>query len=146
MSSAIDETIKEIAVKHGVSVGRDDPLLILQTMHERLIEQQKRAQQELLDQFKSEIEQISSQWKNDAKEKAENILNSALGASKSSLDEILNNAAKEHTNLIKTEISKSIKDIRNLNHETKAISKISFILSSTILIASCAFAAFMFWF
>lgn len=70
MSSAIDETIKEIAVKHGVSVGRDDPLLILQTMHERLIEQQKRAQQELLDQFKSEIEQISSQWKNDAKEKA----------------------------------------------------------------------------
>lgn len=69
-----------------------------------------------------------------------------MGASKSSLDEILNNAAKEHTNLIKTEISKSIKDIRNLNHETKAISKISFILSSTILIASCAFAAFMFWF
>ena len=145
MFSAIDETIKEIAVKHGVSVGRDDPLLILQTMHERLIEQQKRAQQELLAQFKSEIEQISSQWKDDAKEKAENILNSALGASKSSLDEILNNAAKEHTNLIKTEISKSINEIKNLNYETKTISKISFILSSTILIASCAFAAFMFW-
>lgn len=146
MSSAIDETIKEIAVKHGVSVGRDDPILILQTMHERLIEQQNRAQQELLAQFKSEIEQISYQWKDDAKEKSENILNSALSASKSSLDEILNNAAKEHTNLIKAEILKSIMDIKNLNRETKAISKISFILSSTILIASCAFAAFMFWF
>ena len=43
MSSGIDEAIKEIAVKHGISIGRDDPILVLQTMQERLIEQQKLA-------------------------------------------------------------------------------------------------------
>lgn len=56
MSEAIDETIKEIAVRHGVILSKDDPVLILQTMNERLLEETRKSQQEMLAQFKEEME------------------------------------------------------------------------------------------
>ena len=95
MSYAIDESIKEIAVKHGVSISRDDPILILQTMHHQLLEKQLQAQQEMLDKFKSEIELISSRWQYDAKDKAEKTLNSALDASKKMIDSSLKASINE---------------------------------------------------
>ena len=56
MSESIDETIKEIAVRHDVVLSKDDPILILQTMNERLLEETRKAQQEMLAQFKEEME------------------------------------------------------------------------------------------
>ena len=112
MSSAIDEAIKEIAVKHGVSVGRDDPILILQTMHDRLLEQQKQSQQALLDNFKSEIELISSQWKDDAKEKAEKVLNASLAASKAAMSELLEIKTAESADKLKDVMLTAVNESR----------------------------------
>ena len=50
----IEELIREIAVKHGIAVGRDDPILILQTINTRLMQDSQAAQQEILDRFKEE--------------------------------------------------------------------------------------------
>ena len=35
----VDHLIREIAVKHGVALGRDDPILILQTLNAQLLEE-----------------------------------------------------------------------------------------------------------
>ena len=77
MSDKMNEVVQDIAVKHGVVLGKDDPILILQTINQRLLEENRKAQQEMLAQFKEEMENISSQWKNDANEKAEKVLNAA---------------------------------------------------------------------
>ena len=61
MSDKIEEAIQYIAVKHGVVLGKDDPVLILQTMNERLLEENLKVQQKMLAQFKEEMENISSQ-------------------------------------------------------------------------------------
>jgi hypothetical protein len=82
MSEKLDKIVQDITIKHGVLLGKDDPILMLQTMNEQLIEENRKAQQDLLVQFREEIESISSQWKDDAKEKAEKILNVALASSK----------------------------------------------------------------
>src|SRR5512137_900861 len=91
----IEETIKEIAVKHGIAVGRDDPILILQTLNNRLMQANQKAQQDMLDQYKSELESISLRWSTDAKEKAERILNASLDASKAAMEGLLRAGAKE---------------------------------------------------
>ncbi|HEN5466613.1 TPA: conjugal transfer protein TraM, partial [Legionella pneumophila] len=82
MSEKLDKIVQDITVKHGVLLGKDDPILMLQTMNEQLIEENRKAQQDLLVQFREEMEGISSQWKDDAKEKAEKVLNAALASSK----------------------------------------------------------------
>jgi hypothetical protein len=144
MSSAIDESIKEIAVKHGISIGRDDPILIFQTMNERLLEQHQVAQQELLSNFKEEIEQISSQWQDDAKNKAEKILNSALQASKSAFESQLDMTAKKNAALFKPELEIAIGEIRVLNREAKQVCRHTLYFYSALLCLCCVFSVIMY--
>lgn len=81
MADQIEEIIREIAAKHGIAVARDDPILVLQTINHRLLQDGATAQQTMLEQFKEELEGVSMRWKFDAKEKAEQVLNAALAGS-----------------------------------------------------------------
>jgi hypothetical protein len=85
MPDRAEDLIKEIAAKHGIAVGRDDPILILQTLNQRLLEDSAKAQQALLDRYQEEMEAISKRWGDEAKQKAERILNAALDASRQSM-------------------------------------------------------------
>ena len=78
----IEETIKEIAVKHGIAVGRNDPIMILHTINERLMKETAAAQRQILHEFKEELEAAAHQWEAEAKKNAETILNAALAVSK----------------------------------------------------------------
>ncbi len=105
-----DAVIQEIAVKHGVVLSKDDPILILQTMNDRLIEESRKAQAVMLAQFREEIEHISSQWRADAKDKAEKMLNISLTANKEMMTNLLKESVKESELLIKKIISDSLED------------------------------------
>ena len=85
MTEQMEEFIKEVAVKHGIALGRDDPILILQTMNARLIEKNIQAHQILLHQFKEEAEFLAHRWNETAKTNAERILNASLLASKEAM-------------------------------------------------------------
>ena len=52
MSDKFDAAIQDIAVKHGVVLGKDDPILILHTMNEKLIEETRKAQPDFVDSLK----------------------------------------------------------------------------------------------
>lgn len=144
MSEALDETIKEIAVKHGVLIGKDDPILILHTMNERLLEESKRQQKELLVQFQEEVEKIASSWHNDAKEKAETILNHSLTSSKNFMAKASRDAANESLGAIKKTVSDAISECARLNQQAQSTSRFSLIACSCIITISSLFACFAF--
>jgi multidrug efflux pump subunit AcrA (membrane-fusion protein) len=81
----MNELIKEVAVKHGIAVGKNDPLMVLCTINQRLLQESSAAQAKLLNQFREEIEMISNRWSEDTKAKAEKIINAALAASRNEL-------------------------------------------------------------
>ena len=83
----IEETIKEIALKHGVAVGRDDPIMILHTINERLMEETAAVQRQILHEFKEELESTAHEWEVTTKKIAERILDVALSASKEAIAE-----------------------------------------------------------
>jgi Transcriptional activator TraM len=121
-----DAVIQDIAIKHGVVLSKDDPILILQTMNDRLIEESKQAQAVMLAQFREEIEHISSQWKTDTKEKAEKMLNISLAANKEVMNNLLKESLKESELLIKKIISDSFEDAhkktrQNLKNNLRAL-------------------------
>jgi multidrug efflux pump subunit AcrA (membrane-fusion protein) len=126
----VEDLIKEIAVKHGIAVGRDDPILILQTINKRLMQESQKAQQEMLDQFKSELEGISLRWSADAKDKAERILNASLNVSKASMEQLLQAGAKEFVTTIKSEVDASL---NRMDHPIRD----SYRISIMNLLASC---------
>lgn len=137
MSEKTNETIQAIAVKHGVVLGKDDPILILQTMNERLLEENRKAQQEMLAQFREEIENISSQWKDDAKDKAEKVLSAALASSKAAMAKLLQKSTSESVNAMKKMISDSLAEARDLTQQERKFSRFALFSSIAILIGSC---------
>jgi hypothetical protein len=95
MTDQTDELIREIAAKHGIAVSRDDPILILQTINARLMQDSAKAQQAMLDQYKEELEALALRWGSDVKSKAERILNASLAASKEATVKLMQEGAKE---------------------------------------------------
>lgn len=132
MTDKWDATIQEIAIRHGVVLSKDDPILILQTMNQRLLEESRQAQAVILTQFKEEMEYISSQWRDDAKEKAEKVLNAALSSSKEVMDKRLRQATSEFTNAIKKLISDSLTEAQNLTQQTRKYNQ--FCLAGSIIV------------
>ncbi|EHL31873.1 conjugal transfer protein TraM [Legionella drancourtii] len=139
MNDKFDTVMQEIAVKHGVVLSKDDPILILQTMNDRLIEETQQAQAAMLAQFREEMESISSQWKDDAKEKAEKILNMALASSKEAMTHLLQEATNESVSVIKKVISNSVADVHDMAKQTKNYCLL--VLFGSVLIVSCVYLA-----
>ncbi|HBD7093946.1 TPA: conjugal transfer protein TraM [Legionella pneumophila] len=142
MPHKINEAIQDIAIKHGVVLGKDDPILILQTMNDRLLEENRKAQQEMLAQFKEEMENISSQWKDDAKEKAEKILNTALASSKEAMAKLSREAISESILTTREMISNSLAEARALKLQTRKYSILTLLTSAIMLTAFCMFMLF----
>ena len=108
MGDRVEELIREIAAKHGIAVSRDDPILILQTINARLMEDSAKAQEAMLDQFKQELEAVSQRWSNEAKAMAERVLNASLSASKDAMATLMQQGAKELTKGVRMEIEDAV--------------------------------------
>lgn len=123
-------------------LGKDDPILILQTMNERLLEENHKAQQDILAQFREEMESISSQWKDDAKEKAEKVLNAALTGSKEAMTKLLRESTSELVQALKKMISDSLIEAHALAQQTQKFSRVALLSSVALLTVSCTFMVF----
>jgi len=108
MTDPIEELIKEIAVKHNIAVSRDDPIMILHTINYRLMQDSSKAQQAQLDKYKEEMEDLALRWGNDAKNKAERILNVSLVASKEAMGQIMQVEAKATAASVRSEVDNSL--------------------------------------
>jgi hypothetical protein len=100
----VEELIKEIAAKHGIAVSRDDPIMVMQTINNRLMQDSAKAQQVQLDHYKEELEALALRWGNDAKDKAERILNAALSASKDAMYQAMQENAKSTAASVRAEV------------------------------------------
>jgi hypothetical protein len=79
---ALDEIIKEVAVKHEFVLSRDDPVLLVYTIQKRLLAESAHAQQLLFDQFREELEETLDNREKEITCKAERALNQALAAAR----------------------------------------------------------------
>ena len=143
MSDKFDAVIQEIAVRHGVVLSKDDPILILQTMNDRLIEEARQGQAAVLTQFREEMESISSQWRDDAKEKAEKIINAALAGSKEAMARLLLESTNISVQSMERMISDALAEARDLLQQTKKFGWFMLVSSVVILAASSLFMLFL---
>jgi hypothetical protein len=109
---ALSELIKEIAAKHGIVLGRDDPILILQTLNNR--------------------------WSADTKEKAERILNLSLESSKVAMDQLMQAGTKELLLRFTSQVDESLNLMRYLIKNSQRIGTMNIIASCITLLAVLA--------
>ncbi|MBV6831321.1 conjugal transfer protein TraM [Xanthomonas euvesicatoria] len=132
----IEELIREIAVKHGIAVGRDDPILILQTINTRLMQDSQAAQQEILDRFKEELEAIAHRWGEDAKGKAERTLNAALTASKEAMSKGMQEGAKAAADTVRRELEAAASQLAAPIREARRVSYMNIVAAGMAVFAA----------
>ncbi len=133
MVDKIEETIKEIAAKHGIAVGRDDPILILQTINDRLMKDSALAQEEMIGRFKEELEALAHRWSEDAKARAERILNVALAASKDAMAKGMAEGAKAAAEAVQKGTESAIK---RMEKQSRQVALMNIAAAVTALIAA----------
>ena len=135
MVDQVERLINDIAIKHGVVIGRDDPILILQTMNTKLMEDNTKAQQLMLNEYKEDLEEIALRWGNDAKEKSERILNASLTASKETMANVLEECTKNTVMAIKNNMEPLLSDMDKALHRTERVAMINLIASALTIIS-----------
>ncbi len=138
-SDEITELIKTLAAKHNITVGRDDPILILHTMNELLMTQAADRQAEIVRTFAEQIEVVSDRWSADAKSKAEKVLNAALAASKDAMKKQLDDSSGEIIKLLHRDLNKEHQKIVKSNR----IASIFNIITSLLILLVSATTIFM---
>lgn len=139
MADQVEELIKEIAAKHGIAVSRDDPILVLQTINNRLMQDSSKAQQAQLDQYKEELEALALRWGTDAKDKAERILNAALTASKGAMDKAMQENAKSTAATVRAGVDAALGRVAGQVKDARRIGLLN-VLASCITLAAAAVA------
>ena len=139
IADQVEELIKEIAAKHGIAVSRDDPILVLQTINNRLMQDSSKAQQAQLDQYKEELEALALRWGTDAKDKAERILNAALTASKGAMDKAMQENAKSTAATVRAEVDAALGRVAGQVKDARRIGLLN-VLASCITLAAAAVA------
>ncbi|MEO8627533.1 MAG: conjugal transfer protein TraM [Betaproteobacteria bacterium] len=132
MDEAIEELIREVAAKHGIALGRDDPIFVLQTINHRLLQNSAGAQQAMLDRYKEELALIAQAWSNDAKSKAERVLNAAMSASK----ELMDQGARTTRASVHAEINAALGRVDWRLHHCRSLAVVNLVCSAVTLIAA----------
>ena len=132
----IEAIIQNIAVKHGIAVGRDDPILILQTLHERLPQDAAAAQQDLIDRFQDELEAIAHRWGEDAKHKAERTLNAALTAGQAAMAKGMQEGAQLATETLRRETEAALAKLAAVLRDARRVARMNRVAAGMTLFAA----------
>lgn len=132
----LEELIREIAIKHGIAVARDDPILVLQTINNRLLQDSAKAQQAQLDKYKQEMEALAQRWGNDAREKAERILNASLAAGKQAMGQLLEEGARSTSKALAGEIEVLLAGLARPVEDARRIAMLNIVAACIALLGA----------
>jgi cell division septum initiation protein DivIVA len=132
----IEALIREIAQKHGIVVGRDDPIFVLQTINHRLMQDSARAQQAQLEKLKEELEALAQRWSQDAKEKSERILNASLTVGKQAMAQLMEEGARTTTRLLADEMDGLVARLARAVREARQLAVFNIAASCITLLAA----------
>ena len=114
-SEKLAALIERIASEHGIVLSQDDPVLMMHTLNEVLLEQNKEAHAELLSKYQAMLEESFNQWQTVTSKKANALINAQQ-----------NNFSKNNDQLIDQSMQLiSEKFIIAINHDIRELVRIS---------------------
>jgi cell division septum initiation protein DivIVA len=132
----IEALIREIAQKHGIVVGRDDPIFVLQTINHRLMQDSARAQQAQLERLKEDLEALAQRWSQDAKEKSERILNASLTVTKQAMAQSMEEGARATVRLLADDVEHLLVRLAQPARDTHQLAVFNIVASCITLLAA----------
>ena len=132
-SDKLDVLIKRIASEHGIVLTKDDPVLMMHTLNEVLLEQNEKAHAELLNKYEAILQESFSQWHSYASKKANALVNAHQNNSGRNHDQVTD----QHMQLISEKISIAInQEIRELIRISRQAAIINLLAAFVVLVST----------
>ncbi len=141
-SDSLAAPTQETTTQHGLALARDDPMLAMQTLHQRLLQDSLQAQQALLDQYQQELESLSTRWSLDARDKAERTLNAALTAGKDAMAQAMQDASSHAATAMRAEMDAALERIAAMLQDAQRGARLH-LLAACLALAAVAVAAWV---
>ncbi|NIA56976.1 conjugal transfer protein TraM [Massilia sp. TW-1] len=132
----IEALIREIAQKHGIVVGRDDPIFVLQTINHRLMQDSAKAQRAQIEGLKEEMEALAQRWGLDAKEKSERVLNASLVAGKQAMAQLMEEGTRTSARVLVNELDDLLARLAQPLREARQLAVFNVVASCITLLAA----------
>ncbi|BDQ68676.1 MAG: conjugal transfer protein TraM [Shewanella xiamenensis] len=144
MSQEIEKVIQDIAKIHNISIGRDDPILILYTINEMLLKRATEAQENQLKAFQEEIQLSMKQLSEESKDKAEKVISAALNASRANIERATSEQIDSFNNQLSKTLNGSLIEFKTIlsNESAKGMQLAKFsMIASIFALASSVIVA-----
>lgn len=127
--------IERVAGKHGIALSDDDPILMIHTLNEILLEENNKAHQVLLNNFRSTLEENISQWSQATENKANSLLQTSSRNTHLLTEQIVNACFESIDQKIESGFNEKIKEVSTLARSTKQAAIINLLATSLFFIA-----------
>ena len=139
--------IRAVAVRHGIALGKNDPILVLDTVNSLLINKFAKRQDVLINEFHSKLETVADLWNKNMENKASEMIKTMEISHRQLISELV----EMHINNIVTTIAdncsditlaqqlKTSKHIRSLNSQLitmRSMLYVNFVASIMVLISA----------
>jgi Transcriptional activator TraM len=88
-NNKIEAIIRAVAVKHGIGLGRNDPILILHTVNGLLLEELANQQADIITQFRESLESAADHWSKNMEVKADELLSNMGNSNRQLISELI---------------------------------------------------------
>ncbi len=131
-SDKLDALIERIASEHGIVLSQDDPILMMHTLNDVLLEQNKEAHAELLSNYQAILEENFNQWCEYSNKKSNAIISASMNNANITRDHFLESCIQLIDERIKSEVDQEIYELVRVSRQAAIIN----LLVSTLLLIS----------
>ena len=130
----LDALIERIASEHGIVLSQDDPVLMMHTLNEVLLEQNEKAHAELLSNYQAILEENFNRWREFSTKKSNALINSSISNAQLTRDQFLESCIQLIDERIKSGEGQEIYELTRISRQAAIIN----LLASIIILLSVA--------
>ena len=133
-SGKLNALIERIASEHGIVLSQDDPVLMMHTLNEVLLEQNEKAHAELLSNYQAILEENFNRWREYSTKKSNAIINASMSNAQLTRDQFLESCIQLIDERIKSGVDQETYDLARISRQAAIIN----LLASIIILLSVA--------
>jgi hypothetical protein len=141
--NSTEAIIRTIAVKHGIALGKNDPILVLHTINGLLMDEFASKQEVLINQFKANLEEAADLWSKNMEIKANEILGGMENSHRHLISELIEKhidniamvIADKSGDIAMAQQKRSLSNLRSLNSQLKTMRLMLYVNFSASIMA-----------
>ena len=135
----LDALIKRVASEHGIVLSQDDPVLMMHTLNEVLLEQNEKAHAELLSNYQAVLEESFNQWREYSTKRSNIINNASMNKTQLTKDQFAEQCIQLIDEKIKNGAGQSVRELARISRQAAIIN----LLASLIVLLSIVIVFFV---